>query len=90
MTKYLIANSVVERGTPQSVPQLTSFSKFLLSLQVETFLLAHTFGICVRVFRVGRYGEEDFIAHISDESTEHQLPVVDVISEDDRHYNIIV
>ena len=57
------------------------------------FLLAHTLGVTIRAFRLQQYGKADFITYYNDEGmavSSDVRPVVNIISEDDRHYNIVL
>ena len=51
-------------------------------------LLAHTLGIEIRAYRMQQLGKSDFVTNFSDERP--GLKTVHIISEDDRHYNIVV
>ena len=58
-------------------------------LQVEMFLLGHTLGVTLQVFRPSQFGEEDFISYYPDDKKQ-VFPLVSLIAEDDRHYNVAV
>lgn len=57
--------------------------------QVEMCLLGFTLGMHICVYRLQQYGQEDFISHYPEDGTD-TWPVVSLIAEDDRHYNIPV
>ena len=50
-------------------------------------LLSHTLGIELRAYRMIQFGQSDFMTNYSETPG---LPPVNIISEDDRHYNIVV
>lgn len=52
-------------------------------------LLGYSLGVRIRVFRLQQFGEEDFISFYPEDGTD-TWPVVSLIAEDDRHYNIPV
>ena len=52
-------------------------------------LLSHTLGTRIRVARLQNYGQEDFICQFPDDA-DPTWPQVDLLAEDDRHYNIPV
>ena len=58
------------------------------------FLLAHTLGISIRVFRISQHDEEDFCTYYNDTDDEKRLlqqeKQITIVSEDDRHYNMIL
>uniref|UniRef100_A0ABI7XUM7 OTU deubiquitinase with linear linkage specificity n=1 Tax=Felis catus TaxID=9685 RepID=A0ABI7XUM7_FELCA len=57
--------------------------------QVEMFLLAYAVRHTIRVYRLSKYSTEEFITvYPTDPPTD--WPVVTLIAEDDRHYNIPV
>ena len=58
-----------------------------IAFQIEMRLLSHTLGIEIRAFRMIQFGQSDFMTTYSETPG---LPHVNIISEDDRHYNIIV
>ena len=63
----------------------------LLYLQADMFLLSRTLGVSIRVFRLLQLGNVDFVTYYNDEGTNTNIrPTVTIISEDDRHYNILV
>ena len=52
-------------------------------------LLGQALQVTLRVFRPSQVEQEDFVSHYPD----HMLDVweqIDLIAEDDRHYNIVV
>ena len=51
------------------------------------FLLAHTLGVDIRVFRVAHHNQSDFVTHFNDESK--GLPMINIVTENDKHYNIV-
>lgn len=58
------------------------------STQVEMCLLGQALEITLRVFRPSSVEQEDFVSHYPD----HMVEVwdkIDLIAEDDRHYNIL-
>nr|XP_008107068.1 PREDICTED: ubiquitin thioesterase otulin isoform X1 [Anolis carolinensis] len=55
--------------------------------QVEMFLLAYALQHTIQVYRLYKYSTDEFIAFYPNEPEEH-WPVVTLITEDDRHYNI--
>ncbi|XP_041366118.1 uncharacterized protein LOC121381083 isoform X2 [Gigantopelta aegis] len=57
--------------------------------QVEMCLLGHTLGARIRVARLQNHGQEDFICQFPDDA-DPLWPQVDLLAEDDRHYNIPV
>ncbi len=55
------------------------------------YLLAHTLGIIIEVVRPSQFGEQDFITqYMDDTQDESSLQKVQLIAEDDRHYNVLV
>ncbi|XP_045175267.2 uncharacterized protein LOC123536288 isoform X3 [Mercenaria mercenaria] len=57
--------------------------------QVEMCLLGYSLGVRIRVFRLHHFREEDFISYYPEDGTD-SWPVVSLIAEDDRHYNVPV
>lgn len=57
--------------------------------QVEMFLLAYAVRHTIRVYRLSKYGTEEFIT-VYPTDPPRDWPVVTLITEDDRHYNIPV
>uniref|UniRef100_A0ACB8FC32 Uncharacterized protein n=1 Tax=Sphaerodactylus townsendi TaxID=933632 RepID=A0ACB8FC32_9SAUR len=57
--------------------------------QVEMFLLAYSLQHSIRVYRLYKYSTDEFIA-LYPSHPEEGWPVVTLITEDDRHYNIPV
>jgi len=57
--------------------------------QVEMYLLGHTLGVTLRIVRPSSYDSEDYICYYPERS-EGCGPEVNLIAEDDRHYNIII
>ena len=56
-----------------------------LIFQVEMHLLGYTLGITIKVVHVG---QPDFIASYP-EDMPSGTPVITLVAEDDRHYNIL-
>ena len=52
-------------------------------------LLAATIGVHIQVARPSQHGREDFMTHFPQEGAD-SWPVVDLVAEDDRHYNALV
>ncbi|GAB1609185.1 uncharacterized protein LOC115224091 isoform X1 [Argonauta hians] len=57
--------------------------------QIDMCLLGHALGVQITVPRLYRYGREDFILKFPD-LPEQNWDKVFLITEDDRHYNIII
>lgn len=57
--------------------------------QVEMFLLAYAVHHTIQVYRLSKYGTEEFVTVYPTEPPP-DWPVVTLIAEDDRHYNIPV
>ncbi|XP_052248909.1 uncharacterized protein LOC127856624 isoform X3 [Dreissena polymorpha] len=57
--------------------------------QVEMCLLGYSLGVRIRVLRLSQFNEEDFVAYYPEDGTD-SWPVVTLLAEDDRHYNIPV
>ncbi|KFO87534.1 Ubiquitin thioesterase otulin, partial [Buceros rhinoceros silvestris] len=57
--------------------------------QVEMFLLAYALQYTIQVYRLYKYSTDEFIT-IYPNDPEKDWPVVTLITEDDRHYNIPV
>ncbi|XP_015271667.1 PREDICTED: ubiquitin thioesterase otulin isoform X2 [Gekko japonicus] len=57
--------------------------------QVEMFLLAYTLQHSLHVYRLYKYGTDEFLA-LYPSGPEEGWPVVTLITEDDRHYNVPV
>ncbi|XP_064335665.1 ubiquitin thioesterase otulin isoform X2 [Camelus dromedarius] len=57
--------------------------------QVEMFLLAYAVCHTIQVYRLSKYGTEEFLT-IYPTDPPRDWPVVTLIAEDDRHYNIPV
>ncbi|KAK3576159.1 hypothetical protein CHS0354_039824 [Potamilus streckersoni] len=57
--------------------------------QVEMCLLGHALGVTIHVFRLGQFGQDDFITYYPDDYKD-KWPQIMLIAEDDRHYNIPV
>lgn len=60
-----------------------------VSLQVEMFLLAHAVRHTIRVYRLSKYSTEEFVT-VYPTDPPRDWPVVTLIAEDDRHYNVPV
>ena len=59
-----------------------------LIFQVEMHLLGYTLGITIKVVRPSHVGQPDFIASYP-EDMPSGTPVITLVAEDDRHYNIL-
>ncbi|XP_074843935.1 ubiquitin thioesterase otulin isoform X2 [Carettochelys insculpta] len=57
--------------------------------QVEMFLLAYALQYTIKVYRLYKYSTDEFIT-LYPNDPEQNWPVVTLITEDDRHYNIPV
>ncbi|XDA84997.1 hypothetical protein R6Z07M_014776 [Ovis aries] len=57
--------------------------------QVEMFLLAYAVRHTIQVYRLSKYGTEEFVT-VYPTDPPRDWPVVTLIAEDDRHYNIPV
>ncbi|XP_055410512.1 ubiquitin thioesterase otulin isoform X4 [Bubalus kerabau] len=57
--------------------------------QVEMFLLAYAVRHTIQVYRLSKYGTEEFVT-VYPTDAPRDWPVVTLIAEDDRHYNIPV
>ena len=68
---------------------LPSTYPFALLPQVEMFLLAYAVRHTIRVYRLSKYSTEEFIT-VYPTDPPRDWPVVTLITEDDRHYNIPV
>ncbi|XP_069586700.1 ubiquitin thioesterase otulin isoform X1 [Ranitomeya imitator] len=56
--------------------------------QVEMFLLGYALQHTIKVYRLYKYGTDEFITHYPNDQA--AWPVVTLITEDDRHYNVPV
>ncbi|XP_075069023.1 ubiquitin thioesterase otulin isoform X2 [Mixophyes fleayi] len=56
--------------------------------QVEMFLLGYALQCTIKVYRLYKYGTDEFITQYPDDQA--NWPVVTLITEDDRHYNVPV
>ncbi|XP_063779029.1 ubiquitin thioesterase otulin isoform X2 [Pseudophryne corroboree] len=56
--------------------------------QVEMFLLGYALQHTIKVYRLYKYGTDEFITQYPDDQA--NWPVVTLITEDDRHYNVPV
>lgn len=61
----------------------------LLFPQVEMFLLAYAVRHTIQVYRLSKYSTEEFLT-VYPTDPPRDWPVVTLIAEDDRHYNIPV
>lgn len=52
------------------------------------FLLGYALQHTIKVYRLYKYGTDEFITQYPDDQAE--WPVVTLITEDDRHYNVPV
>ncbi|XP_038653088.1 uncharacterized protein LOC119966018 isoform X2 [Scyliorhinus canicula] len=57
--------------------------------QVEMFLLGYSLELTIRVFRLYKFGTDEFVTFYPDDHKE-DWPMVTLITEDDRHYNVPV
>ncbi|XP_072431284.1 uncharacterized protein [Chiloscyllium punctatum] len=57
--------------------------------QVEMFLLGYSLQLTIRVFRLYKFGTDEFVTFYPDDHKE-DWPMVTLITEDDRHYNVPV
>ncbi|XP_051871716.1 uncharacterized protein LOC127570317 [Pristis pectinata] len=57
--------------------------------QVEMFLLGYSLQLTIRVFRLYKFGTDEFITYYPDDHKD-DWPMVTLITEDDRHYNVPV
>ncbi|XP_069770339.1 ubiquitin thioesterase otulin-like isoform X2 [Narcine bancroftii] len=57
--------------------------------QVEMFLLGYALQLTIRVFRLYQFGTDEFISFYPDDH-KADWPMVTLITEDDRHYNVLV
>ncbi|XP_046860523.1 ubiquitin thioesterase otulin-like isoform X2 [Xenia sp. Carnegie-2017] len=57
--------------------------------QVEMHLLGYSLGVKIRVVRPMQFDQPDFIAHYPDDMPEG-TPVITLVAEDDRHYNVLI
>ncbi|XP_060083004.1 uncharacterized protein LOC132562281 [Ylistrum balloti] len=57
--------------------------------QVEMFLLGHVLGVRICVFRLSQFGQDDFVSYYPD-NDDNQQPIISLLAEDDRHYNVPV
>lgn len=55
--------------------------------QVEMFLLGYSLQVTIQVFRLYKFGTDEFITYYPDDHKD-EWPMVTLITEDDRHYNI--
>ncbi|XP_068092825.1 ubiquitin thioesterase otulin [Hyperolius riggenbachi] len=56
--------------------------------QVEMFLLGYALQHTIKVYRLYKYGTDEFITQYPDDQSD--WPMVTLITEDDRHYNVPV
>ncbi|XP_062925683.1 ubiquitin thioesterase otulin-like isoform X1 [Mobula hypostoma] len=57
--------------------------------QVEMFLLGYSLQLTIRVFRLYKFGTDEFVTYYPDDHKD-DWPSVTLITEDDRHYNVLV
>ncbi|XP_064186888.1 uncharacterized protein LOC135252575 isoform X2 [Anguilla rostrata] len=57
--------------------------------QVEMFLLGYTLQHTIQVYRLYKTDTEEFITYYPDDHKE-DWPLVSLVTEDDRHYNVLV
>ncbi|XP_078276078.1 ubiquitin thioesterase otulin-like isoform X2 [Rhinoraja longicauda] len=55
--------------------------------QVEMFLLGYSLQVTIRVFRLYKFGTDEFITYYPDNHKD-DWPMVTLVTEDDRHYNV--
>ncbi|XP_072880434.1 uncharacterized protein [Hemitrygon akajei] len=60
-----------------------------LKEKVEMFLLGYSLQLTIRVFRLYKFGTDEFITYYPDDHKD-EWPLVTLITEDDRHYNVPV
>ena len=60
----------------------------LMYFKVEMCLLGQALQVTLRVFRPSSVEQEDFVSHYPDDMKD-VWKSVDLIAEDDRHYNIV-
>ena len=58
-------------------------------LQIEMILMSETLGVQINVARPSQHGKEDFMTRFPQEGGD-DYPVVDLVAEDDRHYNVLL
>lgn len=75
-----VGSSVLPCGRPHACS---------MSPQVEMFLLAHAVRHTIRVYRLSKYSTEEFVT-VYPTDPPQDWPVVTLIAEDDRHYNVPV
>lgn len=51
------------------------------------FLLGYSLQVTIQVFRLYKFGTDEFITYYPDDHKD-EWPMVTLITEDDRHYNI--
>ncbi|XP_075442049.1 ubiquitin thioesterase otulin isoform X2 [Ascaphus truei] len=56
--------------------------------QVEMFLLGHALQHTIKVYRLYKYATDEFVTHYPNDEVD--WPMVTLITEDDRHYNVPV
>ena len=63
------------------------------------FLLSYALGVRIRVYRPSQHGQPDFctiyaedddVTRDDDDVTGDALPIVDLVADDDRHYNVLL
>ena len=58
---------------------------------MEICLLGNTLGVVIQVIRPSQVDKEDFIAYYpSLDDAAKYTPMVTLVAEDDRHYNIVM
>ena len=53
------------------------------------FLLSHVLDVSIRVIRPSQFGNEDFVTYYANEADVSTSTPVNLVAEDDRHYNIL-
>lgn len=76
-------------GTPEQERGASRILQPLFSPQVEMFLLAYAVRHTIQVYRLSKYGTEEFVT-VYPTDAPRDWPVVTLIAEDDRHYNVPV
>lgn len=61
----------------------------LCSVQVEMFLLGYALQCTIQVYRLYKADTEEFVTYYPDDHKD-DWPLVCLITEDDRHYNVPV
>lgn len=83
------AKALCPTGTPEQKSGASRILQPLFYPQVEMFLLAYAVRHTIQVYRLSKYGTEEFIT-VYPTDPPGDWPVVTLIAEDDRHYNVPV